>query len=516
MKKLIFIPVLVSFLFTQIYTQTIDLNWAPDFKTEKLFFSKYQPLHVSDDAYFVLSANKKEASILQFDLEHKFISHTDFVDELNGLNIVPENVLRTKNNVFAYTTIYNKKTKLLNLYASELVQGDFQAIEEKYQQDYEMRSFLKTAGLALVFSEPIPAINVFANLAELELSSDSTVVALINESPFQKLKEKKEIDIAVFDEDLNVLWERKVELGIPANSFYGLQKAIANDGSVYILVDELRRLSERNKYTAPYKTRFFKITKDNVQEISLDISNESSIADARIVISRQTGDVSIAGFYADGLIGDGLQGVFYVTGNTEKGFGPFVFEKFDNELLGLFNSERAISKGRGLPYTFTIREEVLHMNGDMTLAAEINFVEDVGDEECPDEEFHSYDILMPRFSPDGSLVNMTYIQKSFVSDADGTPNSFALTSDEENIYLLFNYQKTKQDFGSDEQKCYSCAFTDLAIIDQQGDLVSRTEVAMTKAKDGFLLPKLSKANESTFLISAKDLKVNSVGLLRVE
>lgn len=516
MKKLIFIPVLVSFLITQIYAQTIDLNWAPDYKMENLFFSKYQPLHVDSDGYYLLSANKKETSILKFDLDHKFISHTDFVDELNGLNIVPENVLRTKNNVFAYTTIYNKKTKLLNLYTCQLEDGNFQAIEEKYQQDYEMRNFLKTAGLALVFSEPIPAINVFANLAELELSSDSTIVALINESPFQKLKEQKEIDIAVFDEDFNVLWERKVELGIQANRFYGLRKSVANDGSVYILVDELRRLSERNKYTAPYEAKFFRITQDNIQEIPLGLSKESSFADARIFISKETGNVSIAGFYADGLIGEGLQGVFHVQGNAKEGFRPITFEKFDDELLGLFNSERAISKGRGLPYTLSIREKLSHSNGDISLAAEINHVEDVGDEECPDEEFHSYDILMPRFSPNGSLVNMTYIQKSFVSDADGSPNSFALTSDDENIYLLFNYQKTKHDFGPDEQKCYSCAYTDLAIIDSNGDIVSRTEVAKTKAKDGFLLPKFAKVNGTTFLISAKDIKMNSIGLLSVE
>ena len=134
----------------------------------------------------------------------------------------------------------------------------------------------------------------------------------------------------------------------------------------------------------------------------MGLSKESSFADARIFISKETGNVSIAGFYGDGLIGEGVQGIFNVQGNANEGFSPITFKKFDDELLGLFNSEKAITKGRGLPYTLEIREEVSHSNGDISLAAEINFVEDVGDEDCPDDEFHSYDILMPRFSPNGN------------------------------------------------------------------------------------------------------------------
>ena len=516
MKKLIIIPFLFFTLFTILFAQTIDLNWASDFKVERLLFSQYQPLHLSDDAYYVLSSSRKEASIIKFDLAHKYISHTKILDDLNGLSVVPQSVLMTKRNVFAYTTKFNRKSKRMYLYASKLKEENFEPLEEIYQYDYSTGGPLKVGALALAASESITKKGIFSDLVDLEISPDSTQVALVDTSPFQKLNENKEIDIAVFDEELNVLWERKIELDVKLARLLRIQKAVANDGSIYVLVDILRKNKEREKNSAPSESRLYRVTPDEVQEIPLGLDNESFITDARIFISNETGQVSIAGFYASKLIGRGLQGIFHLGGNAKDGFGPISFQKFDKELLAFFNSDRALKKGAGLPNTFRINNTVSHVNGDISLVAEIDFVQEDGDDECPEDEYHSYDIIVPRISAGGSLLSLAHIQKSFVSDKDASPNSYAMTSDQDNIYLLFNYSKTKFDFGPDEQKCYTCAYTDLAIINKNGELESRTEVTKTKAKDGFLHPRLARATDGTFLISAKDLKNNSIGLLRIE
>lgn len=90
MKKLIFLPLCVFILFSTLLAQNVELTWAPDLNRENFILNDFNPFHLDDNAYYVLGSKRREASILKFDLNHNFISQTNYTDVKEKQHIAPE------------------------------------------------------------------------------------------------------------------------------------------------------------------------------------------------------------------------------------------------------------------------------------------------------------------------------------------------------------------------------------------------------------------------------------------
>ena len=346
----------------------------------------------------------------------------------------------------------------------------------------------------------------------LEISPDSMLVAYVNDQKSAKQKENKSISVAVLSERLNLLWEKQIELDVPASRFEYVQSLVGNDGVVYVLARNFIPANEREVLFKPFEYVVYKLHHTGVEKRALETDLENILVDMKMSLNEETGELSLAGFYQNKFVGPGIQGIFYFSGNMEKGFDSNSFFTFDDELLAWFNSSKALEKNSGISESFFIKDQIRHPNGDWSLIAEDSFIIA---EEGDDDEFHSYDVLVIRFSPSGELKHVAHVPKFFNDDVQYA-TSYSFATNQNNIYLLFNYTKQKEEFAEGEEKCFICTYTDLVIINQDGKVESASQLVKSKPRDGKIFPFASATKNGAFLIVSKYLRNSTLGLITVE
>ncbi|WP_132066130.1 MULTISPECIES: hypothetical protein [Aquimarina] len=123
------------------------------------------------------------------------------------------------------------------------------------------------------------------------------------------------IGIAVYKDDLSLLWKRKVTLPYSSERIQNEDFAIGNDGHFYMTASIFNSESkDKNKLENTYHTEVFKITEESGSEIiksKIDISGRS-ITDAVIEVD-EAGKVKVSGFYANSNNKEEISGVFSAT-----------------------------------------------------------------------------------------------------------------------------------------------------------------------------------------------------------
>ncbi len=123
------------------------------------------------------------------------------------------------------------------------------------------------------------------------------------------------IGIAVYRDDLSLLWKRKVTLPYSSNRIQNEDFAISNDGHFYMTTSVFNSESkDKNKLEDTYHTEVFKITEESDSELiksKIDILGKS-VTDAIIKVDG-AGKVKVSGFYANSNSKTEVSGVFSAT-----------------------------------------------------------------------------------------------------------------------------------------------------------------------------------------------------------
>ncbi|WP_128755195.1 hypothetical protein [Aquimarina sediminis] len=122
------------------------------------------------------------------------------------------------------------------------------------------------------------------------------------------------VGIAVYSDDLNLLWKRKATMPYASDKMQNESFAIGNDGNFYMTASIFNAGSDnKNKLEDTYHTEFFKITENRGEVISsrIDIPGRS-ITDAAIE-ADENGKIKVSGFYANSGNKAEVSGVFTAT-----------------------------------------------------------------------------------------------------------------------------------------------------------------------------------------------------------
>ncbi len=70
---------------------------------------------------------------------------------------------------------------------------------------------------------------------KMVISPDSTKVAFFNPLAVYESEDTEQVNLAVFDAAMNLVWEKKQSFQYPDNQIYIMQSAVVNNGDLYLL-----------------------------------------------------------------------------------------------------------------------------------------------------------------------------------------------------------------------------------------------------------------------------------------
>jgi hypothetical protein len=126
---------------------------------------------------------------------------------------------------------------------------------------------------------------------------------------------------------------------------------------------------------------------------------------------------------------------------------------------------------------------------------------------------HTDELIIPRFTEEGELINMELVEKEFDSVIDKL-TSYSYFEKEDRIYILFNDNKKwgeKKDLKKGKNKAKT-KFTDICIINSEGEIEKRETLFTSGEIECFYTPKLSFYAEDKLIIRADKTKKYRYGI----
>ncbi len=265
------------------------------------------------------------------------------------------------------------------------------------------------------------------------------------------------ISLRVFNEKMELQWEKTIELPYPADRFVSQQLQVDNHGNVYVTGKEYSEKREsRKKPNYKYHVIAYLNQGNEIRDYEVNLQGKF-INDMQVSLT-ENGDIVGAGFYSD-VSGSQIKGSFFLSidGQTKQivknSMLPFSFE-FVTEGYSDGKKKRAIKKkekkarkgeedsGPELA-EFEFRELIMREDGGALVLAEQYFIRSHTRYDAQSKSYSTYftyhyrDIIVVNINPDGTVAWNCRIPKN---QNGGNSHYFSYTSMVygDKIYLLFN------------------------------------------------------------------------------
>ena len=521
MNKILKIIAITTFFFSgSLSAQDYKVEWGPTYKKEGGMFSYYYMAGATPDYYRMIMKPKKANTMLTFDYNHKLVKTTEVPFTFNGKNVSPSDFIETAAGVFAYLPHYEKKASKMYEFVSKMDDdGNFGELKEVNSYEYKIKIgalMLSGYGFGTDLDDDKSTMETSKNL--------KFVLKASSQSYTENKKNKKEgMSITVYDENFNPLWS-KVETfnDQDDDDIDVVQFFIDNAGVVYAGAMVWKDRSDREKGVPNYDYKLYKITENNIEEFDVELEGNALPQDVGIFYGEDD-NVYLGGLYSErGSAKHRANGVFYVKMNPET--GSVVSAKsyeFTPEILEGLIRNRKIKKGKGLS-NFDVNHLIFSDNGDFSFVAEEYYItthtRTVNGRTTTYYMYHSNEIIVPRFTKDGDLVNIQKIDKDFVS---GTPanTSYTIAEYNDNVYLVFNDKKTLSERNSNDVKGGKRSrYTDLVVIDGTGEISFWETLFSNKEIDTEFWPSLSEQvqNSNIILLHGAQKKQYQFGTIEID
>jgi hypothetical protein len=274
-------------------------------------------------------------------------------------------------------------------------------------------------------------------------SEDKSHILIFHHEPSDKSSNKK-LTYRVIDENLNILWSKKIELPYRDQQFHISRYRIDNDGNVFMLanIDKNKDQIERKKPTYSYSILAYFYQSDQLKEYTIDLADKF-ISDITFNINP-VGDIVCAGFYSKSSETAQAGTFFLKIDKTTKEVTEHEVQEFAKDFLMEFMTERKVEKGKEL-FNFDIGHLLLRPDGSAVMVAEQYYM-DVTSYYNP--ATHSYtntynyyynDIIVVAFDPKGQITLLKKISKLQHSVNDGGPySSYVLVDGGDMLHFIYN------------------------------------------------------------------------------
>ena len=432
------------------------------------------------------------------------------ITDKNGEERDYEFIVHMNNTLYVFSSIENKKTDKVNLYAQTINKKTLRPNNDS-RKIAEINYAEKGSGSFGDF--------------QFNISKDQTKLMIHYLLPAKK-KEKEKIALIVLDKELGLLWEKKCTLPYLEELFDDERYRIDNDGNAYILgvVYKEKALAKRKgKPNYKYQLISYKDKGETYSEYPIELAGKF-ITDMQIAINDKN-DIVCAGFYSN--IGTfSINGSYFLNINGSNGeIVNKSFKAFDLEFITQNMTEREANKvkkkeekGKDVELAeYDLDDIILRDDGGAILVGEQFYIEVYTHTTSNGGSYTSYhynynDIIVINISPEGQIEWAKKIPKEQESiDDGGTYSSYTMSVFGDKMFFIFNDNpKNLTNTGDGKLKNYNPnreSIVALVAMDSDGKYKKEALYKM-KRSDVLIRPKLSKQiSEDEMIIFGKKGKM---------
>ncbi len=296
------------------------------------------------------------------------------------------------------------------------------------------------------------------------LSEDENKLLIYISQPVEGKDSPERFGFKVFDQSMDLLWKKDIELKYNENLFSIGGFVLSNRAEVYVIGRKLLYREDRPKQIMSKEYHILSYTQDNNnQDYKIDLEDKY-IKDIAFGFNP-SGNLICSGFYSkNGAESNGIKGVFYIlidpiTGNVLQQTSKEIDENFITEDWTdrykekvLKKKEKKEKKGKKAKeieaYKYDLKDLIVYDDGSATLLAEQYYVRtvttsttDANGNRHTHTTYHYYynDIYIIKIDKSGEILWTSKIDKYQHSINDGGyRSSFHLHTRGDEIFLIYN------------------------------------------------------------------------------
>lgn len=501
MKSLICVLLLTAvFIFGN--AQEYKVKWSPVQKVPTTVAFKYGKyigfdlLDINENNYYLYMDSEKSNPVYTYDHNHKLISKKNTNTQFNNVPITLYNSIRTSSGLFRVFGYVDKKMNISKFLISKIEDGKFSPIKVAYSFEDIKNPNFSTYLFGLR--------NSYFDYAV----SDNGKFVITIRSLFRGDKEENSqlLSIVVYDENLQVVWDKVQEFPDENKQINDFRCDVSNSGEGIVIATLKIDKEYRALYGNASNYKIFVISKDKTNEYDLKLDADKLLTRLSIYKSdKEENEFKLVGFYASKESKSTI-GLYYASLNLITGEIQFKNYPFQKEFL------EKIGKKETLSDNYYIEELHTFDDGSFSLIAQ-------EDSYGSNSLYFSKGLIIARFSSEGNLMNIEYIDKS-ISNFNGPYTGFASFYLNDKIYLIFNTTKNaiqRKELGETYSSGVKTVYTDLAIIGNDGLLEHQQVLFKEKDLGGFYFTPDTYGNTlEKLLIFAVEKNAFKVGTIELK
>jgi hypothetical protein len=469
--------------------QEVEVTWGGDIKISKK--ERYLEIIGGDQSSFYttrdLYGSNREFILERYNSEDLSLlsKRTILLPEIDGQTMEFDQLFFLNDSFYLFTSFYNNTIKANEAYCCRLNKsGDWLDIPQRVDMNSGLRRNL--AGFEVI------------------LSSDSSLF-LVRQDLRMDRKNNERLAFKVYDLELNLQWEKELELPYSDDVLEIDHYALSPGGNVYMMtgISQEKTTAEgsipsvREKH---YVMLSYDWKNNKLKEFDVGLKNKW-IMSATFDMTR-TGDLAVGGFYSNNQ-SFSIAGTFFflLDGRTQQ-LKSSGLKAFDEKLLKRFMSDSRAEKGKELPNVYF---DHFILNPDSTaylIGEQFKISERVMTDPTTGRPVVSYyynydDIIVVKLSSEGQVQWATSVRKEQSTTGDlGAYSSYAPIRNGDNILFLFNDHPDNTAKLSKDINANLSSFTNhkksvavLVTLDNEGK-ESRKALFSQKDSETILKPKL--------------------------
>lgn len=485
MKKICFLFILPIFLALnasaqeKLNVEDFHSDWGKTNSIDGGIWTVFDLIGTTDEYYYIVSKPNRDPSILQYNMDHKLVNRSRPTITFDGNRVAPENMFTTDAGTYAYSGRHSKKKKRLCLFAGKTEEGKMGKLRKVYQHLHEDK-------IAFYWEEVI-------------VSSNKEIVTFVSYGEAKNRKKQQLINVAVFDADMQLLWEKQEDIPYRSDDFEYSQIIVLDNQSVFVLG---KTEAEKETAVEPDEEEFFiyEFTQENFKEYKLPKVENSETKFACIAALNSSPDkLYFAGVYRDGDLDkkriDREQGLFTLALADD---GSFTSPKHT-----VFSDSSNIGHGYGfaIDQVFELSDGTWGFLGGTTSST----TSSVGSGDHPSTltSHGSGKLLLSLFSAEGHPIHHQKIRKSF-SSYNPLTAGYLFKTFEDKLYFIGNDAKGRtqaKESGGNRRMVY----TDIVVIDSKGNTLLDDVLFTNKDLELDFAPEFSGVSNNGILLGSVDI-----------
>jgi hypothetical protein len=492
-----------SFLsFGQSNNDNVEIEWGPVQEVSKKNFL-IKVIGADETGIYTLSQSKRQYYINKLNPDKLSLTKSVLLEtETNGKTRIVEDIYFLQNNIYAHTSFSNAKTKVNYLFA--------QSIDKTTLKTNPQLKKLAEINFAGFHNRNNGEFNFV-------VSNDSTKRLVFYNLPYEK-GEKEKFGFHVFNQEYELIWEKKVTLPYKEELFEIKDYQLDNSGNLHLLGKVYRGKTKDKSKGVPnysYIILTYNAESEEVREYPI-LPKGKYLTEMKIATDKKQ-DIICAGFYSNSSA-ERMKGSYFI--KIDHATGDILtqeYKEFSDEFLKQNMTEKEeqkaqkkLDKGKDLElYQYDLNDIVFKEDGGYLLIGEQFYIHvsttyTANGASSTTYYYHNNDIIVISMDENGIAEWSTMIAKRQVTTNDnGYYNSYTYTYSKGNLFFIFNDNRDninyKQgDYIASYNKDKNSIVT-LAVVDETGKY-SRKPLFSAKDAEVRIVPTLSKQTSSNTMI----------------